>query len=467
MLEEVYSHYINPTTFREYDIRGLIGSTLFAQDAYYIGKSFAQYVIDNSPVRKICIGYDGRISTPILLKELIDGVTSMGVEVFDIGLCPTPMLYYATYTSGIVHGIMITGSHNQPDYNGFKFVFNKKPFFGDNIKNLLNIMQNGFKYTTNSHGKRLFDSNTFDNYVSSIYSSVTFSSSEFKVVWDVSNGSGSKVVQALTSIIPGSHFILNGRIDGTFPGHDPDPTVPKNLKQLKDFLIKEKCDVGIALDGDADRVVVVDSKGRTLQGDQLIAIFAKYMVKKNPSMSVILDIKSSKAVFDYLTDIGCVPLLWKTGHSNIKSKIPEIKAKLAGEVSGHIFFADKYYGFDDGIYGALRVLEILSQGNNIADDLDELPDSFITPEVRIECADDRKFDVINEIKARLIEAKQQFNDIDGLRVDTKDGWWLLRVSNTQPALVIRFEAFEKQGLDVLHAEIKKQLTLSNVKVNMI
>ncbi|MBN9542782.1 MAG: phosphomannomutase, partial [Alphaproteobacteria bacterium] len=294
----------------------------------------------------------------------------------------------------------------------------------------------------------------------------TFGTTDFKVAWDVSNGSGAKVVQALSSIMPGTHYILNGKIDGTFPGHDPDPTVHKNLKQLIDFVIKENCSVGIALDGDADRVVVVDKKGRIFSGDQLLAIFAKFMVKKNPSMSVILDIKSSKVIFDYIANLGCVPLLWKTGHSNIKAKMPELKAKLAGEVSGHIFFADKYFGYDDGIYGAIRVLEIISQGGDISSDFDELPKSFITPEVRIECADDRKFDVIEEIRERLVTKKANFLDIDGLRVDTNDGWWLLRVSNTQPALVIRFESFNENGLERLHAELKEQLLLSNVQVNI-
>ncbi|MBN8827779.1 MAG: phosphomannomutase/phosphoglucomutase [Sphingobacteriia bacterium] len=457
---------MNPTVFREYDIRGIVGETLFAQDAYYIGKAFASYVIENSNVRQIYIGYDGRLSSPTLVKELIDGLTQLGIDVIEIGLCPTPMLYYATQTGDAPHGIMVTGSHNQPDFNGFKFVFNQKPFYGESIVKINEVIKSGSFNKLAKPGQRKYDSQTFDNYITNLYSSVSFGNKIIKVVWDTSNGAGGPVVETITAILPGTHFVINGRVDGLFPGHDPDPTVKKNLKQLIDFVLKEECDIGIALDGDADRVIAVDNLGRQIPGDQLVLLFAEQIIKKHKNASIIMDIKSSQVVFDRVKELGGVPLMWKTGHSHIKSKMKEIGSKFGGEVSGHIFFADRYYGFDDGIYAALRLIELISQHNTLSEMVDTIPESFITPEVRIECSDERKFGVIEEIKERLNKQAAQYNDIDGLRVECEDGWWLLRVSNTQPALVLRFESYTKEGLKRIHEVIKQQLALSNVTITI-
>lgn len=465
--KEAYKHYVNPTCFRDYDIRGIVGKTLFAQDAYYIGKSIASEVIRLSSIHKLCVGYDGRLSSPLLLKGLVEGIMSSGVDVTEIGICPTPMLYYATFASDIPNGIMVTGSHNQADYNGFKIVINKKPFFSSDIQRLRNRINNADYESLEKKAVKSTETKILEYYIKSLLSSVRITSKPIKAVWDLSNGSSAVAANSVIASLPGNHYIINGNIDGMFPGHDPDPTIPKNLRKLIELVIKERCDVGIAFDGDADRIIAVDDTGGIIYGDKLTYLYAKHMVQRSPGARVILDIKSSNAVFDAISKIGALPMIWKTGHSNIKSKMAETKALLGGEVSGHIFFADKYYGFDDGIYGALRLIELLGQSDlKLSEMLKGIPETLVSPEHRIECEDDRKFDVINEIKNRLDKMSISYNDIDGVRVNAEDGWWLIRASNTEPSLVLRYEANSPSALKIIQKQIKDQLIASNISISI-
>ncbi|AZL16413.1 phosphomannomutase/phosphoglucomutase [Rickettsiales endosymbiont of Stachyamoeba lipophora] len=462
-----YSHYINPQCFREYDIRGEIGQNLFSQDAYYIGKAIASYVIDNSNNYRICIGCDGRLTSPVLESTLIDGIKSCGVDVISIGVCPTPMLYYATHSTDSPHGVMITGSHNPADHNGFKIVINKKPFFGDKIQKLYETIAKADYRTTGKNAVKIVDLKVNEAYTATVANGLNFAKKFLKVAWDPGHGSSADIVNKLVEKLPGKHFVINNYIDGNFPAHDPDPTNPKNLIQLGEIIKKEKCDLGIAFDGDADRLVALDHKGRMLSGDALIAIFARSILNKSPKARIITDIKASKTIIDYINDNGGIALMWKTGHSNIKEKMQEIGAIMAGEVSGHIFFADKYYGYDDGLYAAVRLIEIIANSEkDLAELVNELPKTIITPEVRIECADERKFQVINEIKERLKQEDKKYLDIDGIRAESKGGWWLIRASNTQAALVIRFEASTEEELVALQQEVKQQLILSKVTVSI-
>jgi phosphomannomutase len=455
-------HRFNPTILREYDIRGIVGDTLDEADAHAIGRTFGSIVAETGG-RRVAVGRDGRLSSPALEAALVSGFAESGVDVVRIGVGPTPMLYFAVFTLGVDGGVMITGSHNPANYNGFKMMLGKKSFFGPDIQALGKRAAVG---DFRSGAGRVSEEHVLDTYVERLlkdYDGKAGSGRPLKVGWDAGNGSTGEALVKLAAKLPGEHLLLNETIDGTFPAHHPDPTEPKNLQQLQALVRDRGLDLGIAFDGDGDRIGVVDGKGRILWGDQLIVLLASDVVRARPGAMIIADVKASQVLFDEIGRIGGTPLMWRTGHSLIKSKMAETGAPLAGEMSGHIFFGDRYYGYDDALYAAVRLLGTLTRdGISIAELRDRLPAVVNTPELRFPCSEARKFAVVEEVKERLRKAGAEMSDIDGVRVRTKDGWWLLRASNTQDVLVARAEAREEAGLGRLKALLVEELEKSGI-----
>jgi phosphomannomutase len=455
-----YSHKFDPTTLREYDIRGTVGRTLFEADAFAIGRCFGTFV-SRGGGKTVAVGYDGRLSSPSLEAALVKGLMASGAEVLRIGRGPTPMLYYANTKLATDGAIMVTGSHNPPDYNGFKMVFGGKPFYGKQISDLGAMAASGDVVAERQGSERGID--IAADYVARVLADWDGGDRMLKVVWDNGNGAAGEVLERLVAGLPGEHIVLNGEIDGTFPAHHPDPTVPKNLEQLIAEVAARKADIGIALDGDADRIGLIDDKGRILFGDQLLVVLARDVLREHPGATIIADVKASQVLFDEVARAGGKPLMWRTGHSLIKTKMAETRSPLAGEMSGHIFFADRWYGFDDALYAAVRTLGILARmDGKLSAVRDALPQVVNTPEVRFDCDDTRKFAVIEEVAARLRTEGAKVSEIDGVRVQTDDGWWLLRASNTQAVLVARAEAGTEAGLERLKAALVKQLEASGL-----
>ena len=453
------AHIFDPTILREYDIRGVFGETLRAADAQAIGRAFATVVCEAGG-RRVAIGRDGRLSSPELEAALVDGLREGGIDVVRIGLGPTPMLYFAVNTLEVDGGIMVTGSHNPGNYNGFKLMLGKKPFFAGDIQRLGRIAADAPPPAKSRGG--VVERQVIDAYVSRLLADYDGTRS-LSVAWDAGNGATGEVLRRLARQLPGRHELLNDAIDGRFPAHHPDPTEPKNLVQLQEAVAAHGCDLGIAFDGDGDRIGVVDGKGRILWGDQFMVLLAGDVLRVRPGATIIADVKASQVLFDEVARLGGKPLMWRTGHSLIKTKMAELDAPLAGEMSGHIFYADRYYGYDDALYAAVRLLGILGRSSEaLASMRDRLPQVVNTPELRFPCADERKFAVVAEVRDRLRQAKAEMVDIDGVRVRTKDGWWLLRASNTQAVLVARAEARDQQGLERLKSALVAELGRSGI-----
>ena len=453
------SHRFDPTVLREYDIRGVVGRTIGVGDAEAIGRAFATIAARDGG-KTICVGYDGRVSSPELEAALIAGLNASGADVIRVGLGPTPMLYYSVHSLDADGGIMVTGSHNPPDNNGFKLMLGKSSFFGDRIQELGALAAEG-AYREGSGTER--DDAMLLRYVARL-AKESAALTPLKVVWDAGNGAAGEAMALLTAKLPGEHILLNERIDGSFPAHHPNPTVPENLLQLIDAVRAGSCDLGIAFDGDGDRIGIVDGDREILWGDQILALLSRQVLGDRPGATIIADVKASQVLFDEVARLGGAPLMWKTGHSLIKAKMAETGAPLAGEMSGHIFFADRYYGYDDALYAAVRMLGVIAnEGQSLAALRASLPQRVNTPELRFTCADDRKFDAIEEVRARLSAAGADVDAIDGVRVSTADGWWLLRASNTQPVLVARCEAQDEAGLARLKQALVAQLSESGIE----
>jgi len=453
------THRFDPTILREYDVRGIVGQTLSLNDARALGRAFGTRV-RRAGGTKVCLGYDGRLSSPDIEAAVVEGLSACGLEVIRIGLGPTPMLYFAVLTLGADGGIMITGSHNPPDYNGFKMMLGKASFYGEDIQDLGRIAAAG-DYETGAGQARM--QSVFDDYVARLVEDFEAGPRNLKVAWDAGNGAAGEVMASAAQRLPGEHILLNETIDGTFPAHHPDPTVPKNLEQLKAVVLEQACDFGIAFDGDGDRIGVIDEKGGILWGDQLVILFGRDILSRRPGATIIADVKTSQVLFDELARAGGVPVMWKTGHSLIKAKMAETGAVLAGEVSGHIFFADRYFGFDDAPYAAIRLIELMSRSpEGLAAFRDSLPPVVNTPEIRFPCPEERKRPVIEEVRERLLAENAEVNEIDGVRVRTPDGWWLLRASNTQDVLVARCESSDAEGLKRLIVALTDQIVASDL-----
>lgn len=458
-------HQFHSTVLREYDIRGIIGETLGPDDARAIGRSFGS-MLREAGGTKVAVGYDGRVSSPMLEHALVEGLTSSGCDVVRVGMGPTPMLYYAEASAdGVDGGIQITGSHNPANYNGFKMVFQGRPFFGADIQRLGEVAAAGdwLDGTGSVESKDILDE-YIDRMLQGLDGIDAGALAGLKVGWDAGNGAAGPALEKLAARLPGEHHLLYTEVDGNFPNHHPDPTVEANLADLKALVAQKKLDFGVAFDGDGDRIGAIDGEGRVIWGDQLLMIYAEDVLKSHQGATVIADVKASRALFDHVAKCGGEPLMWKTGHSLIKSKMKETGSPLAGEMSGHVFFADTYYGFDDALYAGIRLIAASARlGKSITELRGAMPDMLNTPEMRFQVDESRKFAAIDEVSARLADSPADVNATDGVRVTTEDGWWLLRASNTQDVLVARAESDSEAGLERLLAQIDEQLALSGLE----
>lgn len=468
------THQFHPTVLREYDIRGIVGETLGEDDARAIGRGFAT-LLRRAGGETVAVGYDGRVSSTMLEQALIEGLTTSGCNVVRIGMGATPMLYYAEASAEQVDGgIQITGSHNPADYNGFKMVFQGRPFFGEDIQRLGALAVAGDWIDGASDGGvgSTETLSILDEYVDRMVAGLEGidlnALSGLKVGWDAGNGAAGPALEELVAKLPGEHHVLFTEVDGHFPNHHPDPTVEANLEDLRRLVAEKHLDFGVAFDGDGDRIGAIDGKGRVIWGDQLLMIYAEDLLARLPDGAqppvIIADVKASRALFDHVAAHGGEPLMWKTGHSLIKSKMKETGSPLAGEMSGHVFFADTYYGFDDALYAGVRLLAASARlGKSVTELRSGMPDMLNTPEMRFQVDESRKFAAIEEVSERLKNSPAQVNATDGVRVTTDDGWWLLRASNTQDVLVARAESDTQEGLDRLLASIDEQLALSGLE----
>jgi phosphomannomutase len=455
-----FSHHFHPSVLREYDIRGIIGETLSPADAFAVGRCFGS-IVAREGGRSVAVGFDGRLSSPSLEPRLVEGLKASGIAVIRVGRGPTPMLYYASVTEATDGAVMVTGSHNPPNHNGFKMILSGKPFYGKAIRNLGRMAEAGDVVPEGTGSERAVS--MAEAYVTRLLEGWDGGNRALSVVWDNGNGAAGEILAKLIERLPGRHTLLNGTIDGHFPAHHPDPTIPKNLEQLISEVRARGADLGIAVDGDADRLGVVDDTGAILFGDQLMVLLSRDLLSRQPGATIIADVKASQALFDEIARAGGQPLMWRTGHSLIKAKMAETGAPLAGEMSGHLFFAERWYGFDDAIYAAVRFLGVLARQSSALSALRAaLPRLVNTPELRFPCPDERKFAIIDEVADRLRKNGAALTDIDGVRVTTPDGWWLLRASNTQAVLVARAEAKDDEGLERLKAALVAELEAAGV-----
>lgn len=439
-----------------------MGETLGEMDAEAIGRGFGT-VIRRGGGKLVSVGYDGRHSSPRLERALVKGLVATGCDVVRIGLGSTGMLYFSVSELEADGGVMITGSHNPPDYNGFKMMLKERPFFGADIRELGEAAAKG-DWEKGEGQSRTHDIG--DRYVERLVEGSHCK--PFRIGWDAGNGATGEALEKLVRMLPGEHFTLFTKIDGDFPNHHPDPTVEENLVDLRQLVSEMKLDFGIAFDGDGDRIGAIDSKGRVVWGDQLLAILAEPVLKELPGSTIIADVKASQALYDRIAELGGKPLMWKTGHSLIKAKMKEVDSPLAGEMSGHIFFKHRWYGFDDALYAAIRLIEAIGEmGGSLTALKDAMPAVVNTPEMRFPCSEERKFEVVTEVLARLKAEGAQVNDTDGARVNTPDGWWLLRASNTQDVLVARAEAHDEESLKRLTDAIDRELAKSGVERTIV
>ena len=440
---------MNPQVFREYDVRGLVGEDLNHDFVYDLGRAIGTYGKDRG-VKVMTVGRDCRLSSEEYQAAIIKGLRSAGIDVIDIGLCATPILYYSIRSLKTDGGIMVTGSHNPPEFNGFKICIGPDTIYGEEIQKLRAIMEDG-QYASGTGTARQED--VAQDYREYLFNNVKIDAG-LNIVIDAGNGVGGFFAIPLLERLGCSVTPLYCDMDGHFPNHFPDPTVEENLTGIIQLVKEKKADVGIAYDGDADRIGVITDEGKIVRGDELLLLFSRSILKENPGAAIIGEVKCSQTLYDDIAQKGGRGIMWKAGHSLIKGKMKEEHALMAGEMSGHIFFADRYFGYDDAIYASLRLLEILSKtGQKISELLSDIPRTFNTPEIRVPCSDDIKFQVVEKVKERFA-AEYDVIDIDGVRVQFKDGWGLVRASNTQPVLVLRFESKTEEGLAEIRAKVE-------------
>ena len=439
--------------FREYDIRAVVDREITLDEVALLGRALGTY-LGREGKKRIALGRDGRLSSDAFREHLLQGLLATGCDVLDIGVCPTPLLYFSIRSLAAEGGVMITASHNPPEYNGFKICNGPDTIFGEEIQRLRKVVERGDFLSGQG---RLEYRNVLPDYHRFILSDIHLAQ-PLRVGVDGGNGTGGWLALPLLKQLGCRVFDLYCDIDGTFPHHEPDPTVPKNLADLIALVRREKLDVGLAFDGDGDRLGVVDREGTIIWGDQLLILFARDILKTRPDALFLGEVKCSQNLYEDIPRRGGRVLMWKTGHSLIKQKMKEVRAVLAGEMSGHIFFADRYFGFDDAVYAGLRLLEILARsGKSIPDLLDGLPQTYATPEIRVETREELKFALVEAVKAELV-GRFPLVEVDGVRVLFEDGWGLIRASNTQPVLVLRFEARSPARLKEIQEFIEGLLT---------
>ncbi|HOG17767.1 MAG TPA: phosphomannomutase/phosphoglucomutase [Syntrophales bacterium] len=443
---------MNPEVFREYDVRGIVGKDLTTEFVIALGRAIGTFAAARA-AKTMTLGRDCRLSSESYAAAIREGLISAGMQVVDIGLCATPMLYFSIRHLGADGGVMVTGSHNPPEFNGFKICVGPDTIHGNDIQELYRIMQAG-AYRDGS------GSSTTEDIVQA-YQDYLFHNVRVRpglsIAVDAGNGVGGLYSLPIFRRFGCRIAEIHCEPDGRFPNHFPDPTVPANLEELIAVVRDKGTDAGLAFDGDADRLGVITDKGDILWGDEILLLFSRFILKENPGAAIIGEVKCSQNLYDDIARHGGRPIMWKAGHSLIKGKMKEEKALLAGEMSGHLFFADRYFGFDDAIYSAIRLLEILSlSGQKLSEILADVPITFTTPEIRVSCHDSIKFQVVEEVKS-FFRPKYPIIDIDGVRVPFGDGWGLLRPSNTQPVLVLRFEARSPERLAAIRREIEDAL----------
>ena len=450
---------INPSIFREYDIRGIAGKDLDEGVFARIGYAFGRYMRRKKEHNCLCVGRDGRLTSKPYGDALIDGITASGMNVIDIGMVPTPLLYFGLFTLPVDGGIMVTASHNPKEYNGLKVAAGKSTIHGKEIQKLYRMTAE-LDSVPSPYGKPVTVTrmDLVPKYTSRILRSVKLKR-KLKVVIDGGNGPGGPVAVPLYEQMGCEVIPLYCDVDGTFPNHHPDPTVPENLKKLIATVKRTKADCGIAYDGDVDRIGVIDGEGEIIWGDRLLILFARSILKDKPGATVISEVKGSRTLFDDVAKHGGNPIMWKTGHSLIKAAIKQFKAQVAGEMSGHMFFKHRWYGFDDAIYAGARLLEILASGRkSLHDRLSDVPKTYFTPEIRLETKESRKFAIVKAAtKYFKDELGLNVNTIDGARIEFLDGWGLLRASNTSPVLVMRCEADSPKRLKEIKALIEGKI----------
>ena len=455
--------------FRQYDIRGIVGRDLTPLVARAIGRAYGDYAQERNVRGAVAVGRDNRPSGQALRDGLVEGLTTSGMDVVDIGVVPTPALYWSLHHEGVVGGIQITGSHNPPEYNGFKLSFGKDSLHGDEIQELYRLTQHASAGGGGGGGGggagKVRNADVIGRYVADIIARTGPLARKLKVVFDCGNGAGSLVAPQLFEQLGVESRGLFCESDGTFPNHHPDPTVAENLEDLIAAVKQDKAEIGIAFDGDADRIGVVDDAGNIIWGDRILILYAQdVLTRTGKGQPIIFDVKCSQALPDAVTKAGGKPVMWKTGHSLIKDKMKELKAPVAGEMSGHMFFAEGFYGHDDALYGAARLLRIVADsGKTVRAMLADVPDFVSTPELRIDVDEDKKFAIV----ARAVEhfrSKHDVIDVDGVRVLYGDGWGLIRASNTQPVLVARYEARSPERLAQIREEMETWLRGQGVQV---
>lgn len=453
---------ISRAIFREYDIRGIAGKDLTEEVATAVAGAYAAFLVERGVKGALAVGRDNRPSGEGLHRALVGGLLASGLDVVDVGVVPTPLAYWSQHNLAVVGGIQITGSHNPPEYNGFKLGLGTSSIYGADIQHIYELALAG-KFP---RGKgTLRGEQVIDRYIDDIAARVGKLRRALKVVIDCGNGAGALVAPKLFQKLGIKPRYLFCESDGTFPNHHPDPTVPKNLEALIAAVKQDQADIGIAFDGDADRIGVIDHTGEIIWGDYLLIIYARdALARTGKGQSIVFDVKASQALPETIEKAGGIPVMWKTGHSLIEEKMHQTHAPVAGEMSGHMFFAEGFYGFDDALYGAARLLRIVAEsGKTVRDLLADVPRFVSTPEIRLDCPDDKKFGIVEEAQ-KYFGAKYEVNTVDGARVLFGDGWGLIRASNTQPVLVMRFEARTKEQLEKIQSEMQGWLRSKGVKV---
>lgn len=454
-------HPFSKSILKEYDIRGVVDKNLNEDDAYFIGRAYGTLLRRKYDRKNCVIGYDGRHSSPLFHNLAVEGLNDAGIDVVDIGLMPTPVVYFAVQFLDRDAGLIVTASHNPSEYNGFKMLTNEEPIWGEDIQEIGRLAKTGdFE---NGRGT-LEQIDVKEDYFSFLLNSLEISNSQSKIAWDAGNGAVAVFLKEIVAKFPGQHLTICDEVDGDFPNHHPDPAVEKNMEMLKKTVVENNCDFGVAFDGDGDRIGVVTGGGKYIYGDQLLAILARDFLKKHPGEKVMSEVKASAVLYDEIVKNGGIPVMWKPGHSAQKAKMKSDNIKLAGETSGHVFYGDNH-NYDDALYAALKLMNYLySSGLRLDDVMRDFPKTYATSEVRVEVGDERKFALVKEIAQRLKSQGVEFIEVDGIRTNFADGWWLIRASNTQPDITLRCEALSEDGLKKCKDGLKRQLKLSGVVV---
>ncbi len=444
---------VNPYIFREYDIRGVADIDLNEEVVKKIGMAFGT-ILKRKGGKKITLGYDIRLSSERIKENVKEGVLETGIDVIEIGPVPTPLLYFSVFRLKTHGGIQITGSHNPKEYNGMKLMLFKDTLYGEGIQRLKEIIEG--EDFEKGKGKKIKYGKIIDDYIEDVNKKVNINK-KFKFAVDPGNGTCGPLVEKLWGSYKIEFKGINMEPDGNFPSHLPDPTVKEYLNDLFKVMERDEFDGGIGFDGDGDRIGIIDDKKRIIFGDKILAILSKKILKDYPGSKIIFDVKTSKGVVEYIKKLGGKPIIWKTGHSLVKAKLKEENAPIAGEMSGHIFFNDRYYGYDDAVYASIRIFELMEEeGKKLSELHDEIPFYHSTPEIRVPCPDEKKFQVVEKVKKRLKE-KYEVIDIDGARIEFEDGFGLVRASNTQPVLVLRFEGKTEEKLENIKEIILREL----------